>query len=481
MGPLSAISRFFQLPAGAAYSSFSSISLSSRIWAVAGLILMGLGTTSAAPLQRRYDGGIAVYQPDFSALKPLVPEFGPFYSPELSCLMQKTLDNGQKFCPNTLFPKELLVHPTVCPVRVDSEIFGAAIPREMEPYVNAAAGLFPVRNRAARHFPENLSAFVFNELGLIGNGNTACEIQNHPQHYTECVETVRTLIKGVMADRSLREAYRTQVLTETAYRTLGCTLGMDGDDGIDRKVSVGINPENHTNYKKALAEMEKAVLGNDCFFNKSPEEIVEFIKKIHGIILNNLPANDAPADFTITPGIYRKRAMLVFKSKNGKKEMIENLRKDGATEKEIRVFQNSFPKLKYGDDFQKKLTQAELKVWKKVLYFAPDHNQVEALMNEFAVRLKEYAQRDIHPVALAAWAHCELGRIHPFTDGNGRLARLFLNTILARGGYEPVIFLDDEAYSKYVNEDEWYPGIFADYLAGVIKKQAKGPQLLSNA
>lgn len=36
-------------------------------------------------------------------------------------------------------------------------------------------------------------------------------------------------------------------------------------------------------------------------------------------------------------------------------------------------------------------------------------------------------------------AHAELVTIHPFTDGNGRTARLLMNLMLLKGGYPPVI------------------------------------------
>ena len=42
-------------------------------------------------------------------------------------------------------------------------------------------------------------------------------------------------------------------------------------------------------------------------------------------------------------------------------------------------------------------------------------------------------------IELAAIAHHELARIHPFVDGNGRCARLLTNLILMRAGYPPII------------------------------------------
>jgi Fic family protein len=42
---------------------------------------------------------------------------------------------------------------------------------------------------------------------------------------------------------------------------------------------------------------------------------------------------------------------------------------------------------------------------------------------------------------LAAWAHAEWVRIHPFANGNGRTARILANVILMRHGLPPVLRL----------------------------------------
>jgi len=44
-----------------------------------------------------------------------------------------------------------------------------------------------------------------------------------------------------------------------------------------------------------------------------------------------------------------------------------------------------------------------------------------------------------NPVELAAFGHHEIARIHPFVDGNGRVARLLCNLILMKDGYPPII------------------------------------------
>ena len=42
---------------------------------------------------------------------------------------------------------------------------------------------------------------------------------------------------------------------------------------------------------------------------------------------------------------------------------------------------------------------------------------------------------ELHPIELAAYAHRKFVDIHPFADGNGRIARLLMNLILVNNGY----------------------------------------------
>ena len=49
------------------------------------------------------------------------------------------------------------------------------------------------------------------------------------------------------------------------------------------------------------------------------------------------------------------------------------------------------------------------------------------------------AKNDVHPVAHAALFHYLFTSIHPFDDGNGRMARILMNLILMRAGFPPVV------------------------------------------
>jgi len=45
----------------------------------------------------------------------------------------------------------------------------------------------------------------------------------------------------------------------------------------------------------------------------------------------------------------------------------------------------------------------------------------------------------IHPIVLAAYFHSEFENLHPFVDGNGRTGRLFINFMLTKAEYPPIV------------------------------------------
>ncbi|MBU4332156.1 Fic family protein [Patescibacteria group bacterium] len=80
----------------------------------------------------------------------------------------------------------------------------------------------------------------------------------------------------------------------------------------------------------------------------------------------------------------------------------------------------------------------------------PNSMKVPELMGEFAAWLNQAKE---HPVKIALDAHFKLVSIHPFTDGNGRAARLLMNLVLLINGYIP-IFIKKEDRRKYISAIE---------------------------
>jgi len=67
-------------------------------------------------------------------------------------------------------------------------------------------------------------------------------------------------------------------------------------------------------------------------------------------------------------------------------------------------------------------------------YSLPSPEKIEDLMKEFITGIRDVAKKS-HPVEYSAIAHKDLVFIHPFIDGNGRVARLLMNLILLQKGY----------------------------------------------
>ena len=67
----------------------------------------------------------------------------------------------------------------------------------------------------------------------------------------------------------------------------------------------------------------------------------------------------------------------------------------------------------------------------KCIFVAPPPNMVPALMDQLLAWVKDYEGK-VHPLIMAAVFHYEFVFIHPFADGNGRMARLWHTVILYR-------------------------------------------------
>ena len=81
-------------------------------------------------------------------------------------------------------------------------------------------------------------------------------------------------------------------------------------------------------------------------------------------------------------------------------------------------------------------------------YATPE--EVPILMRELVDWYNEARKNpNIHPSVLAAFVHHRFVNIHPFDDGNGRLARILMNLILMKNGYPPAIIKLKERTDYY--------------------------------
>lgn len=85
-----------------------------------------------------------------------------------------------------------------------------------------------------------------------------------------------------------------------------------------------------------------------------------------------------------------------------------------------------------------------------VRFTGPPASRVLVLVKELLAWLKAAKRENIHPVIRAGILHLQFVTIHPFTDGNGRVARLLTQLELYRSGWDfkKILVLED-----YYNQD----------------------------
>jgi Fic family protein len=85
----------------------------------------------------------------------------------------------------------------------------------------------------------------------------------------------------------------------------------------------------------------------------------------------------------------------------------------------------------------------------EITFRPPPAIEVPFLLSDFLSWLNIISSEDLHPALAAGIAHYELVRIHPFMDGNGRVARAVATLVLVRNGYDVKRFFSlEEHYDR---------------------------------
>ena len=88
----------------------------------------------------------------------------------------------------------------------------------------------------------------------------------------------------------------------------------------------------------------------------------------------------------------------------------------------------------------------------EIYYFTPPEH-VKPAMSDLLDWYRRMEDAGEHPIIIAATFHYRFVRIHPFDDGNGRMARLLMNMILIRHGYT-VAMIRREGRDDYLDHLE---------------------------
>jgi len=110
----------------------------------------------------------------------------------------------------------------------------------------------------------------------------------------------------------------------------------------------------------------------------------------------------------------------------------------------------------------------------KLAYTAPDSSKVSILIDDLIAWLKSSQTEQLHPILTSGLFHYQFVTIHPFTDGNGRVARLLTLGYLYQHNYDfRKILVLEEYYNN--NRRAYYEAL----QTGKNYKQRKDADLSS--
>jgi len=96
----------------------------------------------------------------------------------------------------------------------------------------------------------------------------------------------------------------------------------------------------------------------------------------------------------------------------------------------------------------------------------PSYLKIVKLMDEY---IKNIEKLKLKTIKKAAFIHHEFVKIHPFIDGNGRVARLLTNFYLMKNGYTPIIIQKDDRGKYYRSLNKADIGDLSDFASFIAR------------
>jgi|GEM_PF-390146 len=135
----------------------------------------------------------------------------------------------------------------------------------------------------------------------------------------------------------------------------------------------------------------------------------------------------------------------------------------------------------FGNKFKIKLLKGAFKVRENnptkadgtiIKYCPPEQTASE--MDNLVTIYNDLVEREVHPLIIGTWFHHNFVSIHPFQDGNGRVARLLTSLIFIKYGFFPITVRREEKVIRYFQglreADVGKPQTLVDYFGEVQRR-----------
>ncbi len=303
----------------------------------------------------------------------------------------------------------------------------------------------PIRRRII-----NEARYMNPGIQLVNLGRDGCDIQATAASTETCLQELSGQKKSmghVLALHASEEA--------SFEKGLPFTFVINGQK---KKMHFDLSEHKYLNYQNALHFIEQAILSNPEILKQNAEQTLQLIKMVHYILMQRVTHEDPPS-----LGKYRTGWMILDGTGNPEK-MIEKAR-DNLSRADFIKFIHLVTLVQRDVNNLGNLTEQEKAIWDTVGYIPPGPKEIEPLMTTFAQDLQSRLSQDtIDYVDLAGWTHTQIIRIFAFDEGSGRLARIFMNTILNLGKQPSVIVYNDQEYIDAVKRSIKNSVEFTKYL-----------------
>jgi Fic family protein len=214
--------------------------------------------------------------------------------------------------------------------------------------------------------------------------------------------------------------------------------------------------------KSRINELKPGKDWDDAFFKKVKLEFTYTSNKLEGNTLTYGQTIKLLRDFVTPKDATRGEVLDMINHQKILDSIFINYRSQEISEENIKQLHRELMKdrAQWGDDGlyrpgeYKEFENMTIRATGKIhAYILPNQVSKEmqvliSVTNE-SLRKADPVDVNLHPLTIATYFHQQfLNVIHPFSDGNGRIARIFLNLILLKSGYPPILI-------KEINKDEY--------------------------
>jgi len=114
----------------------------------------------------------------------------------------------------------------------------------------------------------------------------------------------------------------------------------------------------------------------------------------------------------------------------------------------------------------------------EIFYFATPEETPAKMNDLLAWYRQEVDGADVNPIFLAAEFHYRFILIHPFDDGNGRMARVLMNFILMKFGFPPVIVKTEDKENYFSALRQADGGLIENFIEYIAKNLVRSLEIM---